>query len=182
MKPIQTSLVFRALLPLVALLAFAPGLATAQVGNISPTEHNSWGENVGWVDFRPSFGGVTVSPTFLSGYAWAENAGWVNLGSGAGPYANTTPANYGVNRNISGNLTGYAWSENAGWIRFDPLCGATPCGGVTLDGGTLQFAGYAWAENAGWIHFRGQTTEAVPTPYGVASSALPVELQLFTIE
>lgn len=154
MKPIRTSLVFRALLPLVALLAIAPGLATAQVGNISPTEHNSW----------------------------AENAGWLNLGSGVGPYANTTPANYGVNRDLSGNLTGYAWSENAGWIRFDPLCGATPCGGVTLDGGTLQSAGYAWAENAGWIHFRGQTTEAVPTPYGVASSTLPVELQLFTIE
>jgi hypothetical protein len=118
MNPRKIGLVLRALIPLLTLFAFAPDVATAQVGNIDPAEHDAWAENAGWVDFRPVFGGVTVMPTFLSGYAWAENAGWMKLGSGAGPYANTTATDYGVNRDISGNLTGYAWSENVGWIHF----------------------------------------------------------------
>ena len=57
-----------------------------------------WSENSGWQNFRPDNGGVTVNDTCLSGYAWAENIGWVKLGSGTGPYDNTTSANWGVNK------------------------------------------------------------------------------------
>jgi hypothetical protein len=68
-------------------------LAVAAEGNISETEKYAWSENAGWVNFRPTHGGVTVNDTYLSGYAWAENIGWVKLGSGTGPYGNTTSSN-----------------------------------------------------------------------------------------
>ncbi len=162
-------------LALVTLLALAPAVAFAQVGNIDPAEKSAWAENAGWLDFRPVFGGVTVGGTYLSGYAWSENAGWVKLGSNAGgPYLNTTSTNWGVNHSlVSGNLTGFGWSENAGWIRFD-----TTFSTVNLNNGTLKMTGYAWSENAGWIHFR----SAGPIVYGVATTSLPVGLQVFTVE
>lgn len=103
-------------------------------------------------------GGVTVGSTYLSGYAWAENIGWIKLGSGTGPYANTTSANWGVNRDSStGALSGYAWSENAGWINFGITAYNTS--GVTINTTTLKFDGYAWAENAGYIHFQNASPE-----------------------
>lgn len=81
--------------------------AWAGEGNIDATYKYAWSENSGWQNFRPTHGGVTVNPTYLSGYAWAENIGWVNLGSGTGPYDNTTSTNWGVNHNSStGVLSG----------------------------------------------------------------------------
>ncbi len=59
-------------------------------GNIDNTFKYAWSENSGWENFKSIYGGVTVDNTYLSGYAWAENVGWVKLGSGMGPYANTT--------------------------------------------------------------------------------------------
>lgn len=146
------------------LLLAADLLATtvqAQTGNIDPSQRHAWAENAGWLDFRPAFGGVTVLPTYLSGYAWQENAGWVKLGVNAGgPYANTTATNWGVNLNtVTGALSGFAWSENAGWIRMDAAFG-----GVTYNGLTHQMSGWAWSESVGWIHFRSTS----PTAYGVA--------------
>ncbi|MDZ7695560.1 MAG: right-handed parallel beta-helix repeat-containing protein [Deltaproteobacteria bacterium] len=125
-------------------------LTQASEGNIATTNKYAWAENAGWLNFRPTDGGVTVHTTYLSGYAWAENIGWIKLGSGTGPYTNTTSGNWGVNRDSStGALSGYAWSENAGWINFDP-----PHSQVTIDATTGSFGGYAWAENVGWIHFK----------------------------
>ena len=104
------------------------------------------------MNFRPFFGGVTVYPDHLEGYAWAENVGWVKLGSyslgGSHTYANTSNADWGVNRSGAA-LSGYAWSETAGWINFNPTDG-----GVTADPVAGEFDGYAWGENVGWIHFR----------------------------
>ncbi len=144
----------------VAIVALAPSLE-AQTGNIDPNERHAWAENAGWLDFRPVFGGVTVLPTHLTGYAWHEGTGWVKLGSNAGgPYGNTSATNWGVNLNAgTGALSGFAWSENAGWIRMDPAFG-----GVTYDGPTKKLSGWAWSEGYGWIHFRSTT----PTAYGVA--------------
>ena len=69
---------------------FSPTTTRADEGNIDTTNKYAWSENAGWLNFRPTNGGVTVHDTYLSGYAWAENIGWVKLGSGTGPYANTT--------------------------------------------------------------------------------------------
>ena len=41
----------------------------------------AWGTNVGWINFDPEHGGVTISPTSgrWQGYAWAENVGWIRF-------------------------------------------------------------------------------------------------------
>jgi|GEM_PF-2305682 len=122
--------------------------AMADEGNISPGDKYGWSESTGWVNFRPTHGGVTVHDTFLSGYAWSGNIGWIKLGNGnAGPYLNSDARNWGVNKDSSGNLSGCAWSEAAGWINFDPSHSR-----VTIDS-EGSFDGYAWSQNAGWIHF-----------------------------
>lgn len=127
-------------------------------GNISSTYKYAWSENSGWENYRSSYGGVTVHDTYLSGYAWAENIGWVKLGSGTGPYANTTNSNWGVNYDsTTGALSGYAWSETVGWINFN-VTDKNP-DGVSIAAGVLKFDGYAWAENAGYIHFRNGSPE-----------------------
>lgn len=127
-------------------------------GNIDLVDRFAWSENAGWIDFSPEHGGVTVRTTHLSGYAWAENIGWIKLGSGTGPYANTSASNWGVNVNDSSRLSGFAWSENVGWINFAPAYG-----GVSISGGRLD--GYAWSENIGWISLRGTAEDT--TPYAV---------------
>lgn len=140
---------------LICLGLFSLQPALASEGNIDATYKYAWSENSGWQNFRPLHGGVTVNPAYLSGYAWAENIGWIKLGSGTGPYANTTSLNWGVNRDsTTGALSGYAWSENAGWISFNPTHGQ-----VTIDTATLKFNGYAWAENVGYIHFQNASPE-----------------------
>lgn len=132
-------------------------------GNISYSHKYPWSENSGWENFHPTHGGVTVLDTYLWGYAWAENIGWVKLGSGSGPYDNTTSTNWGVNRDSStGALSGYAWSENTGWINFNPTDG-----GVTINASTGKFDGYAWGENIGWVHFQ----NASPDYYVMLESA-----------
>jgi len=122
--------------------------------NIDTADKWAWGTNVGWINFRPVHGGVTVYLDHLEGYAWGENVCWIRMGSDGGGgspyYANTTAANYGVNIDESGNLSGYAWGTNVGWIDFSPAHG-----GVTLDLNTGSFDGYAWGENIGWISFKG---------------------------
>jgi hypothetical protein len=122
----------------------------------------AWGENVGWINFKPSFGGgVTVSDTAVIGRAWGETIGWINLG----PFENSV-ANDG-----EGNLSGYAWAENLGWINFS---------GVTIDIATGAFRGAAWGENIGWINFdlaaNGVTTSWRPpdtTPPDTLLTATP---------
>jgi hypothetical protein len=137
----------------------------AQTGNIDPTNKWAWGTNIGWINFRPNHGGITVYSDHLEGYAWAENVGWIRLGTytsgGTHTYLNDTATNYGVNKDGAGKLTGYAWGTNVGWINFNPKDG-----GVTIDPATGQFDGYAWAENIGWIHFK----SAGPPAYHVAKT------------
>jgi hypothetical protein len=128
------------------------GQAQAGTGsNIDPTDKWAWSTNAGWINFAPTYGGVTVYADHLEGYAWGENVGWIRLGShtggGAHTYGNTSASDYGVNRDSStGELSGYAWSTSVGWIKFDPAHG-----GVTIDSTTGSFDGYAWGENVGWI-------------------------------
>jgi hypothetical protein len=133
-------------------LRLRSGQAQAATGDIDPVNKWAWGTNVGWINFRPEHGGVTVYPDHLEGYAWGENIGWIRLGTHTGGgthhYDNTSNTDYGVNRDASGHLSGYAWNTNVGWINFSPTHG-----GVTIDPATGSFDGYAWGENIGWIHF-----------------------------
>jgi len=150
----------------VALLCES-GQALAQTGNIDPTNKWAWGTNVGWINFRPTHGGVTVYDDHIEGYAWGENVGWIRLGSyeggGTHTYANTSATDYGVNRDGSGNLSGYGRGTNVGWINFAPTQG-----GVMIDPVTGSFTGYAWGENIGWIHFK----NAAPSAYNVVVSSV----------
>jgi hypothetical protein len=136
----------------IGLLLFWNGACAA--GNIDPHDDGSqyaYGENVGWINFEPSFGpGVTVTDSAVTGYAWGENIGWIHL----------NPAEGGVINN-NGALSGYAWGENVGWINFAPAGG-----GVTINPGTGEFSGRAWGENVGWITFRAES----PVAYGVTTS------------
>ncbi|NIO71943.1 MAG: hypothetical protein GTN71_23700 [Anaerolineae bacterium] len=156
------------------------GQAQAATGNIDPVNKWAWGTNVGWINFRPEHGGVTVYSDHLEGYAWGENIGWIRLGTHTGGgthhYDNTTSTNYGVNRDGSGHLSGYAWNTNVGWINFSPTHG-----GVTIDPATGSFDGYAWGENVGWIHFKGTGAVAynVVVVEGAGDIYLPIILKSF---
>jgi len=150
---------------LLLALAWMPHAVMAvATGNINTVSKYAWSENTGWQNYRPTNGGVTVFATYLSGFVWAENIGFIKLGNSiGGPYSNTTPTNWGVNRDNTGKLTGYAWSESAGWINFNPTHSQVTIS--TVDG---TFNGFAWAENVGWIHFK----NGAPI-YNVATSFIP---------
>jgi len=144
-------------LALISTLALA-SVAFAQ-SNISLTKKSTWGESVGWMNWRDAgsptgSSGVAASQTFLSGHVWAENIGWIKMGSGApanaSSYSNLTGADFGVNVLPGGFLTGMVWSENTGWINFDTSSlGAQR---ARLDRTSGRFRGYAWGENIGWIN------------------------------
>lgn len=141
--------VFRILI-LVALLQPAIAASQPNLSNIDPDQRFVWSETAGWINFRPTHGGVIVRGTHLLGFAWSENVGWIQLGAdGAGPYANIDATNWGVNRAADGSLSGFAWSETAGWISFD-----TTHGQVVIDPASREFDGFAWSGNLGWTHFR----------------------------
>ena len=53
---------------------------------MDPTAKWAWGANVGWVNFSPTGGGVTIEPgtgSFI-GFAWGENLGWISFKGGSG--------------------------------------------------------------------------------------------------
>jgi hypothetical protein len=155
-----------------ALLVAGTLAARADNTGIDPTNKYVWAENVSWVNARPTNHEVTVhfdgATGWLSGHAWGENIGWILMGSaGGGPYANTTPNNWGVNLAANGDLSGYAWGENVGWINF----GHAQCDAVVnpING---EFSGHAWGENVGWLKFRGTSPD-----YGVRTLAFDAQAQ-----
>ncbi len=156
----------------VALFLGLVGVVYA-AGNIDAVNKWAWGGNAGWLNFKPTGGGVTVYDDHLEGYAWAENIGWVRLGTytggGAYTYANTAADNYGVNNDGNGKLSGYAWSTNAGWLNFNPTHSQ-----VTIDPATGAFDGYVWGENVGWIHLRNGGVYGVVTSGGDIYLYLPL--------
>ncbi len=134
------------------------GAAFAQ-SDIDPAHPFSWGENVGWMNWReagdpPASLGVRVHPTFLAGFIWGENAGWIDVGGGSPAngtdYANLDASDFGVNIDANGDLFGYAWGENIGWVVFDTREKGDQR--ARLDRAARRFRGYAWGENAGWIN------------------------------
>ena len=57
---------------LAAAIAFGLWQVVEAAGNIDPLNKWAWGTNVGWLNFNPNNGGVTVCGDHLEGYAWAE--------------------------------------------------------------------------------------------------------------
>jgi hypothetical protein len=152
----------RTILATAALIA-AASPALAQLSTIDATNKFSWGENIGWMNWRDAGNpatsqGVVVHSKFLSGFIWGENVGWINLGDGTpggvgGQYANVNGTDFGVNRDpATGNLSGYGWGENIGWINFSGGAMATPAQPARYDQAAQRFFGYAWGENVGWIN------------------------------
>lgn len=132
-------------------------LAIAASSGVDPADKFSWGENIGWMNWADADGGmgVMVMPDHMSGFVWCENVGHLNLGNGAGPYANTTGLNFGVNIATDGTLSGYGWGENIGWVNFST--GSLGADRARLDTSANRLRGYAWGENVGWINLNDAT-------------------------
>ena len=88
------------------LMLSTASLAWASSGTIDPAHSYAWGENLGWIQFAPDHGGITITDSALSGYAWSSVGGWINF----------SPTNGGVTNDGNGTLGGYAWSDQDGWI------------------------------------------------------------------
>lgn len=146
-------------LAIIMITSVASG-ASAQ-SNISALRKWSWGENIGWMNWRDADNGVQgvrLHDDYMSGFIWAENVGWINLGSGAPAdgqaYTNTDGTDFGVNIDFdSGNLSGLAWGENIGWINFGTEATLSASNQhARLDVQMRRLRGYAWGENVGWIN------------------------------
>ncbi|MCC6383336.1 MAG: hypothetical protein IT304_12590 [Dehalococcoidia bacterium] len=143
---------------LVALGAAAA--ARGQTTNIDQDYKHSFGENIGfmnWRDADSTNGGVHVYPTHLTGAIWCENVGWIFVGSGpadTNQYANADAADYGVNVSPGGKLFGFGWGENIGWVNFGGGAEADPSQPAYLDSSVSprRLYGYVWGENVGWIN------------------------------
>lgn len=148
----------RSAILLLPVLVAAPALA--QTTNVDAANKYTWGENIGWMNWRDAGApagaqGVVVRSGFLAGFVWCENVGWISVGNGAPAngvgYSNLTGADCGVNRDpATGNLSGYAWGQNIGWVNFAGGALATPAQPAKAIDGRLR--GYAWGENIGWIN------------------------------
>ncbi len=154
---------------LLSLSATALGVST-----VNPSHKLSWGENIGWMNWRDANSGgqgaaMSALSTYLSGYVWSENVGWINLGDGTpvngSGYANTTGADTGVNIMPNGDLWGLAWGENIGWINFD-TAGTLAASGkqARYDSAAKRLRGYAWGENVGWINLDDSTNYVAISP------------------
>jgi hypothetical protein len=152
---------------LAAGVLFAVAIAAGQT-NIDPDHKSSWGENVGfenWRDANVGGDGVRVRATYLEGFIWAENVGWINVGDGIPGdgihYANNPgdSSTFGVNIDpATGDLFGMAWGENIGWVNFDTRVALGPQNQqARFDFAAGRFFGYAWAENVGWINLGAPT-------------------------
>ena len=155
--------------------------------NIDSTYKYSWGENIGWMNWAPTYNGteygVTVYTECLTGYIWGENVGWIKLGDNSCTgndccqtgtsygYENDSNStdddgdgvvdDWGVNNNISGILSGYAWGENIGWINFKDASGNNYHGARIDTNG--NFSNYAWGENVGWINMNCSNNDSCNT-------------------
>ncbi len=135
-------------------------IANAQT-NIDPNNKYSWGENIGFMNWRnagsPSGSqGAIIAGSFISGIIWCENVGYVNLGDGTptngSSYANATGTDFGVNILGDNRLSGLAWGENIGWLNFGPFATLAPEQHARYEIERRRLRGYAWAENVGWVN------------------------------
>ncbi len=112
---------------------FTP-LAFASADNITGSYKYAWSDQVGYINFAPTNGGITVTDSALSGYAWSENTGYINFAPNQG----------GVLNDGNGNLSGSAWGEGLGYIDFD---------NVSINTSTGRFSGTATGDLVGTLTF-----------------------------
>lgn len=83
------------------------------VSDASGLSGTAWGNELGWIDFKPAGAGVDLDTTtgIFSGKAWSQAAGWINF----------SPTGQQVSVNSDGEFEGWAWSggPGGGWIKFD---------------------------------------------------------------
>lgn len=94
----------------------------------------AWSSKLGWVNFAPDTGGVSVTDSAITGYAWSSQSGWINL----------SPNQSGIKNNGRGVLSGSAWGAGTGWIDFS---------GVSINPSTGLFSGQAVGEVIGTLTF-----------------------------
>ena len=138
--------------PITVAVALLLGNACSEAtaSTINPANKYSYGDNIGWMDWRPSQEhGVAIGEYVCSGYIYAPNVGWIHLGSGSPAngvrYQNNSATDYGVNHDGGGNLRGLAYGANIGWLNFEST------GAPSFDLITGQLNGFVWGENVGWI-------------------------------
>jgi peptidoglycan hydrolase-like protein with peptidoglycan-binding domain len=89
------------------------GITPITIADSTGITGKAWGNNLGWIDFKPTGGGVSINPTtgVLSGTAWSQVSGWVNF----------SVTGQSVSINSNGEFVGYAWTggTKGGWIKFD---------------------------------------------------------------
>ncbi len=122
----------------ISLFLFAvfamPMAVSASTGTILSGKGAAWSNEIGWVNFAPSNGGLSITDSAVTGSAWSENYGWINF----------APANGGVINDGEGNLSGTAWGDNIGWISFS---------GVSINTSTGKFSGQATGTLIGILTF-----------------------------
>jgi len=121
---------------LLFLLFFAsPVFASEKIGTIDSNFKYTWGESLGWINFKPNTAGLTITDTSITGYVWSKDFGWINFSPGLG----------GVTNNCAGQLGGSAWSSQKGWLSLT---------GVAINSGG-KFTGLAGvaSSSAGRITF-----------------------------
>ena len=97
-------------------------LGDSKIGRISEKQKYAWGENAGWIDFRPNHAGLKIGSNVLAGWIFIKKLGWVYLGDerprNEYRYSNRDRRDYGINNDGEGDLTGWGWGENIGWVNF----------------------------------------------------------------
>lgn len=147
---------------ILSLLPLLTPVAVSAQSDIAAARKMSWGENIGWINWRDAGApvavqGVRMHGTFLSGFAWSENTGYLNFGDSTPAngvsYGNANGTDFGVNLNPgTGHLSGMAWSESVGWVNFNGGSMASPASPARYDAAARRFRGYVWGENIGWIN------------------------------
>lgn len=155
----------------------------------NPVSGYAWSENIGWIHFNPTFGGVFFNDTSgrFSGYGWSENIGWVDFGSASGyPSA----PNYGAMADIvTGLITGWSKavaggsSGSGGWDGWIRTRGSGPDYGASADLITGDLSGWVWGSDVvGWVSLSGVTIGAgggnykVSMPPVLTEPAAPTDL------
>lgn len=161
--------------PVVSLTASVIVAAAHAQTNVDATNKFSWGENIGWMNWRDTGSplgsqGAQITGSFMAGFVWCENIGYISLGDGApvngSSYVNAFGTDFGVNILVDNRLGGMAWGENIGWINFGPFATLAAPQQARFDSASGRLRGYAWGENIGWVnlddanHFVGITCPA----------------------
>lgn len=105
--------------------------ADAPIANVSESNRFAWSDTTGWIEVAtndPQALRIMLDGTnaFLAGFAHSDTLGPIAFGyTNAGPYANTSTTDWGVNLSPTWDLYGFAWSPAAGWIEFSALTDAS---------------------------------------------------------